>query len=161
MIGISASRMRWRLEMKSSNSPNVFPMCKGKNCGCTDGASHSPECLEEHDDAIAGVLGLCSVPMWRSGLPAGICGKKAYGYRPPSRQWMNYASGEMMRTDLKYNGYVPGLACSTHGGPDAKEVVMKGCSVCGSSEEQNRRQDHHRSLRPNQKRGAGGSGEDC
>lgn len=24
--------------------------CNGKNCGCTDGVSHSNECLREHDD---------------------------------------------------------------------------------------------------------------
>lgn len=34
-----------------------YPACKGRNCGCTDGVSHSPECQQEHEDAIAGVLG--------------------------------------------------------------------------------------------------------
>ena len=27
----------------------IFPTCKGRNCGCIDGVSHSKECLEEHD----------------------------------------------------------------------------------------------------------------
>ena len=32
----------------------VFPPCKGMNCGCTDGRSHSLECQAEHAAAIAG-----------------------------------------------------------------------------------------------------------
>ncbi len=91
--------------------------CTGKNCGCTDGISHSAECRQEHDDAVAGVLGFCSVPMWTIGGPAGMCGEKAYGHRPPSRMWMNYAAGRMMREDGRYDGYAPGLACPAHGGP--------------------------------------------
>ena len=96
-----------------------YPICQGKNCGCTDGVSHSLECQEEHDDAIAGVMGRCSVPMWAAGIPAGTCDRKAYGERPPSRLWMNYAAGRMMREDLRFDGYVPGLACPDHGGPEA------------------------------------------
>lgn len=93
--------------------------CKGTNCGCTDGVNHSPECIQEHDDACAGVLGRCSVPMWADGLPAGTCNEKAYGVRPHSRMWMNHAAGRMMREDGRYDGYVPGLACPSHGGPVA------------------------------------------
>lgn len=26
--------------------------CKGKNCGCTDSISHSPECMAEHEQAL-------------------------------------------------------------------------------------------------------------
>lgn len=26
-----------------------YPACKGTNCGCTDGFSHSPECRAEYD----------------------------------------------------------------------------------------------------------------
>lgn len=97
-----------------------YPACKGTNCGCTDGRSHSAECLQEHEDAINGVLGPCSVPMWcGSGCPAGTCENKAYGERPPSRMWMNYGAGRMMREDLKFDGFVPGLACPVHGGPEA------------------------------------------
>jgi len=29
----------------------TLPPCKGKNCGCTDGRSHSPECLAEYEIA--------------------------------------------------------------------------------------------------------------
>jgi hypothetical protein len=97
-----------------------YPACKGRNCGCTDGFSHSAECQEEHEDACNGVLGPCSVPMWwGSGCPAGTCGNKAYGKRPPSRMWMNYGAGRMMREDLKFDGFAPGLACPVHGGPEA------------------------------------------
>lgn len=100
-----------------------YPACKGRNCVCTDGFSHSPECRQEHDDAIAGVLGRCSVPMWANGCPAGTCERKAYGLRPPSRMRMNYAAGRAMRDDLRYDGYVPGLARPVHGGPEAPNTI--------------------------------------
>lgn len=29
----------------------TYPTCKGTNCGCSDGASHSLECVSEHDEA--------------------------------------------------------------------------------------------------------------
>jgi hypothetical protein len=57
--------------------------------------------------------------MWMNGCPAGTCGQRAFGVRPPSRQWMNYSAGLMMREDLRYDGYVPGLACIVHGGPSS------------------------------------------
>ncbi len=27
-----------------------LPACKGTNCGCTDGRSHSPECVAEYEE---------------------------------------------------------------------------------------------------------------
>lgn len=30
--------------------------CKGKNCGATDGISHSPECVAEHEAAVSGAV---------------------------------------------------------------------------------------------------------
>ncbi|PRH34378.1 hypothetical protein [Burkholderia gladioli] len=30
--------------------------CQGKNCGATDGVSHSPECLAEHEAAVSGAV---------------------------------------------------------------------------------------------------------
>lgn len=30
--------------------------CKGKNCGATDGVSHSPECIAEHEAVVNGVV---------------------------------------------------------------------------------------------------------
>lgn len=101
-----------------------YPACKGRNCGCTDGVSHSPECQQEHEDAIAGVMGRCSVPMWMHGCPAGHCDRKAYGVRPPSRTFYSYPQGRMVREDGRYDGYVPGLACSGHGGPEAPNVLV-------------------------------------
>lgn len=102
-----------------SDTSQTFPSCKGKNCGCTDGRSHSPECQQEHEDAIDGVLGPCSVPMWVGGCPAGTCERKAYGERPPSRMLRDGWTGMAYREDLRYDGYVPGLACPVHGGPEA------------------------------------------
>ena len=59
--------------------------------------------------------GLCSVPMWIMGYPAGFCDEEAYG--EPS-------------SVLSSDGlYVPGLACHGHGGP-AKEKVLNLCSWC-------------------------------
>jgi hypothetical protein len=104
----------------------AHPECKGTNCGCTDGVSHSDECRQEHGDAANGVLGKCSVPMWMGGCPAGSCGEKAYGERPHSKMRMNYSAGRMMREDGRYDGYVPGLACPKHGGPEAPNVKIKG-----------------------------------
>jgi hypothetical protein len=103
-----------------------YPACKGKNCGCTDGVSHSPECKQEHDDAAAGVMGRCSVPMWMHGCPAGHCDHKAYGVRPPSRTFWSYPQGRMVREDGRYDGYVPGLACPGHGGPEAPNARLSG-----------------------------------
>ena len=36
---------------------NLYPPCKGANCGCTDGVSHSSECFAEHEAAITGGKG--------------------------------------------------------------------------------------------------------
>lgn len=55
--------------------------------------------------------------MWSAGGPAGFCDSPAYGERPEGKQWRNAYTGEMMRFDGRYNGYVPGLACPGHGGP--------------------------------------------
>ena len=106
----------------AASGARQYPACKGRNCGCTDGRSHSAECQEEHDDACNGMLGLCSVPMWMGGCPAGTCERKAYGQRPPSRMLRDAWTGRTYREDLRYDGYVPGLACHVHGGPEAPNV---------------------------------------
>ncbi len=67
--------------------------------------------------------GPCSVPMWVMGMPAGFCGEKAYGERPVCRMWRNAYTGEMMREDGRYSGYVPGLACPMHGGPRERTFI--------------------------------------
>lgn len=73
--------------------------------------------------------GCCSVPMWSGGMPSGFCDRPAYGERPFSPERMNYCSGQMQRDDNRYNGYVPGLACSCHGGPNSR-VFMDGNAWC-------------------------------
>lgn len=65
-------------------------------------------------------IGKCSVPMWMQGMPAGFCDEPAYGNRPHSPERMNYCSGRMMRDDGRYDGYVMGLACPGHGGPNVR-----------------------------------------
>ena len=101
----------------AASEARSYPACKGRNCGCTDGVNHSPQCKQDHADASAGIVGRCSVPMWMNGCPAGTCDKPSFGKRPPSKTWWNYAANERMREDGRYNGYVPGLACYEHGGP--------------------------------------------
>lgn len=34
------------------NAQPTYPPCKGKNCGATDGISHSPECFAEHEATV-------------------------------------------------------------------------------------------------------------
>ncbi|WP_186269853.1 VRR-NUC domain-containing protein [Burkholderia gladioli] len=34
----------------------VCATCKGKNCGATDGVSHSPECVAKHEAAVSGAV---------------------------------------------------------------------------------------------------------
>jgi hypothetical protein len=88
---------------------------------------------ERHRKVVNG-LGLCSVPMWCGGLPAGFCDKPAYGTRPAGKGWRDPSTGEIHRFDGKYNGYIPGLACRSHGGPSLSEVSHKGdpCEHCGT-----------------------------
>lgn len=74
--------------------------------------------------------GSCSVPMWQNGLPAGFCNDPAFG-----------EPDEYGR--LRYDGYVPCLACYGHGGPRCPGIeiepgVFSGCDqsagdcpVCG------------------------------
>lgn len=73
--------------------------------------------MSKHHQELTNGVGKCSVPMWMGGCPAGFCDKPAYGTRPECKTYYNYAAGEYQRFDLKYNGYVPGLACQGHGGP--------------------------------------------
>jgi hypothetical protein len=79
--------------------------------------------------------------MWIGGMPAGVCGKDSYGERPECPIFRDAYTGEMRRTDGKYNGYVPGLACPAHGGPSLKDVSHKGdpCIYCGK---------HHDDVKP-------------
>jgi hypothetical protein len=60
--------------------------------------------------------GLCSVPMWRGGMPAGFCDQPAFGLQTTEGK-------------RKYDGYVPGLACFGHGGPEFR-VFKDGDKFC-------------------------------
>lgn len=72
----------------------------------------------EHHHKLTDGVGKCSVPMWMGGLPADFCDRAAYGERPPGEEFRNGWTGELIRFDGRYNGYVPGLACPAHGGPE-------------------------------------------
>ncbi len=83
---------------------------------------------KKHKELINGV-GCCSVPMWQFGMPSGFCDKKAYSERPKGDKFYNYAAQKEMRRDGRYNGYVPALACPSHGG-EPKEKVLNLCEFC-------------------------------
>jgi hypothetical protein len=74
--------------------------------------------MDKNHTTLTDGVGKCSVPMWMNGCPAGFCDEPAYGERPVSKEFFNHSRGIMMRQDLKYDGYVPGLACPCHGGPE-------------------------------------------
>ena len=73
---------------------------------------------KHHHELDENGVGKCSVPMWCMGLPAGFCNEPAYGKPTESRTFRNVHTGEIQREDGRYAGYVPGLACPAHGGPD-------------------------------------------
>lgn len=72
------------------------------------------QCGEGHKKLDEQGRGLCSVPMWCNGLPAGFCDKEAYGHRE--------------RKHI-YPHYVPFLACPGHGGPTVR-LFMDGDMFC-------------------------------
>ena len=53
----------------SKPTPGTYPPCKGMNCGCTDGVSHSLECQAEHAAAIAGGVFSKPNPQAQAGEP--------------------------------------------------------------------------------------------
>lgn len=61
--------------------------------------------------------GQCSVPMWLGGIPAGRCGKTAFGVHIEGETFRNAWTGEVRRRDGKWNGLSHGLCCPDHGGP--------------------------------------------
>lgn len=83
---------------------------------------------KHHEELNEQGEGKCSVPMWGGGCPAGFCDRPAYGERPECRE-IRYADGSLHRTDGKYDGYVPGLACPAHGGPTYR-AFMDGTAWC-------------------------------
>lgn len=91
----------------------------------------------KHHHELTNHVGKCSVPMWVNGCPAGFCDEPAFGHRPePEYYWRDGYTGERRRSDGKYDGYVPGLACPAHGGPPCPGIeiepgVFSGCNQSG------------------------------
>lgn len=93
----------------------------------------------KHHHELTNGLGKCSVPMWMGGCPAGFCDEQAFGkyvdgerypHAPHIRQEMRGR-----RTDNKFDGHVPGLACPMHGGPKCPgfEIEPGAYSGCDQS----------------------------
>ena len=87
--------------------------------------------LSRHHKELTNGVGKCSVPMWSGGTPDGFCNQKAYGERPRCQE-INYGNGQVWRTDGKYSGYVPALACPCHGGPTEPVIIYEqdGNMIC-------------------------------
>jgi hypothetical protein len=64
---------------------------------------------------VAGAVGKCSVPMWQSSLPAGLCGEVAYGQQYSGRR-------TPPRYSLRRRPYAPLLCCKAHGGPGPDDI---------------------------------------
>lgn len=77
--------------------------------------------LNTNHKKLTGGVGKCSVPMWANGGPAGFCDDPAFGERPHSPTRYLPHLKKTVRDDNRYSGYVPGLACPAHGGPDTAE----------------------------------------
>ncbi len=72
--------------------------------------------MSEWNKKLTNGVGKCSVPMWSMGCPSGFCDADAFGERPECGTYR--VNENIFREDGKYSGYVPGLACPTHGGPE-------------------------------------------
>ena len=79
-------------------------------------------------------IGKCSVPMWAGGVPAGFCDRPAFGDPIPCTEGRIFNTGtmRMQRVDGRYDGFVPGLACPSHGGPRTR-VFIDGNQYCAVS----------------------------
>lgn len=90
----------------------------------------------EHHMTLTDGKGKCSVPMWHGGLPGGFCDKDAFGKQLPSRVYRDGWTGRTYRADGNYHGYIPGLCCPAHGGPQCPGMeiepgVWSGCNHSG------------------------------
>lgn len=66
---------------------------------------------KRHRELVDGE-GLCSVPMWCDGMPAGFCDAPAYGTPEAGQErYGEYINGKWSEA------YIPALACYAHGGP--------------------------------------------
>ena len=86
------------------------------------------QCEKRHKELDEQGIGKCSVPMWYFGLPAGFCDKPAYGEPVACKQFRD-RDGVLHRFNGRYDGYVPFLACPTHGGPNIR-VFKDGNQWC-------------------------------
>ncbi len=78
--------------------------------------------LSEQHKAVVDGAGKCSVPMWRNGLPAGLCDEPAYGRQDEGQQrygdWgAGYIGDRWFPGGVWTPGFCSGLACERHGGP--------------------------------------------
>ncbi len=89
--------------------------------------------LSEHHKCLVNGTGKCSVPMYYGGGSECFCDKPTYGFRLPGKEFRNGWTGELHRFDGKFNGHVPGLACTSHGGPTLRQVAHQEdpCKFCG------------------------------
>ncbi len=87
---------------------------------------------QHHQTLDANGEGKCSVPMWMHDCPAGFCDEPAYGERPKCRVFIDGFTGEHFREDGKYSGYVPGLACPSHGGPIKPALPPDAAKACSA-----------------------------
>ena len=87
----------------------------------------------KHHETLTNGKGKCSVPMWCAGGPSGFCDQDAFGDYIPGPSFRDAWTGERVRLDGKYSGYVPALACPAHGGPpcpglEIEPGVWSGCN---------------------------------
>jgi hypothetical protein len=64
------------------------------------------------------VKGKCQVPMWMGGMPAGWCGRPAFGVYIEGPTFRDGWTGEVRRIDGRWKGYSGGLCCPNHSGPN-------------------------------------------
>ena len=88
------------------------------------------QCSKHHKELNENGVGKCSVPMWSGGCPAGFCDEPAYGEPTPCRRFS--VNGRWVREDGSYAGYVPALACPSHGGPKFRLHHGDPCKYCGT-----------------------------
>lgn len=82
-------------------------------------------CSERHKKTDKMGHGLCSVPMWCNGVQDGFCDNPAFG----EREGNQFRYGTVVTGQGWVPGFVPGLACYSHGGPKSR-VYLDGDKWC-------------------------------
>ena len=79
--------------------------CKGKNCGATDGVSHSAECIAEHEQAYncANLAAMAAASVYDEEKERALCAVEfarygahieKHGFKPPTyRQEIDFTTG--------------------------------------------------------------------